>query len=72
MSIQAYPAKLTVGKSHIQLEETTFPDGVLLSRDSAIPALHVQDSLGRANRFRDEAKDAIATPLFSVWYAISA
>lgn len=53
----------TVGKRYDHLEQATFPDRLLLSRDAAFPDLEVKYTLGILLRARIKAKGMILPPL---------
>lgn len=59
-------ARLTVGESDIEFEHPSLPDRILLSGDSTLPFLQVQDALSVAVGFRIEAERVVTTPLLSV------
>lgn len=68
ISIQAEKGcatELTIGKNHIQLVNSTFPEGIFLSGHGAFPALQVQRSLRRPLGLCDESKGVITAPLFA-------
>jgi len=56
---------LTVRKYNAQLEQSTFPDRLLLARHAAFPHLEVEYALLVLDRFGEEAEGMIFAPLFS-------
>lgn len=54
---------LTIREDQLQLQHTTLPKSILLSRDSALPALQVQSSLRSALGLCDEAEGMVTAPL---------
>lgn len=58
--------QITVRELHGQFELATLPNGLLLSRYTALPVLEVQDALTVARWSRIESKRVIAPPELSV------
>lgn len=54
---------LTIREDQLQLQHTTLPQRILLSRYGALPALEVQSSLRSAQGLCDEAEGMVTAPL---------
>ena len=54
---------LTIREDQLQLQHTTLPQRILLSRDGALPSLEVQSSLRSAQGLCDEAERMVTAPL---------
>lgn len=52
----------TIRKMHLQFEQAAFPDGLLATRDGAVPAFQIERALWGFHRSRDEAKWVILAP----------
>lgn len=59
-------APLTIGEDHVQLEDTSIPQGILLSGHSALPALQVQSALRSLLGLCDKAEGVVTSPLLAV------
>ena len=56
----------TVREDDIKLEETTFPEGLLFARNTALPLLQIEDALGVALWFSKESERVITAPLLAI------
>lgn len=56
---------LTIGKSDSQLKLAAMPYSLFLSRDAALPVLHVDNAILSSKGLCDKAKGVIAPPLLA-------
>lgn len=67
-----YRSELTIGEQDIELEQPTFPKRLIFARHPTFPFLEIQNTIGGTNRFCEEAKWVVTTPLLSDFRKASA
>lgn len=58
--------RVLIGELHLELEQPSLPDGFVLARDCAVPALEVKGALCGLHRPGDEAEGVVFAPLLAV------
>ncbi len=54
---------LTIREQHIELEQTPFPQSLVLAWYPTFPLLQIQDALRRTGGFGEEAERVVTAPL---------
>lgn len=56
----------TIRKVHVELEQASLPESLLLARNTAVPLHEIQTAIRRLGGFGEEAERVVFTPLAPV------
>jgi len=58
--------RLTIGKNHAELEQSSCPECIVLARNTAFPDLQIEDTLRISLRLCEKTERMITSPLLAL------